>query len=84
MDQTMPLRMKEAREAMGISQEKLAQIVGCSYVTINRIENGRSETSLDLTTRIAKTLAVSLDWLVHGSGQGPKAKRIQTSPMDAT
>src|SRR5216683_71215 len=40
----------------GLSQEKLAELVGTSYSQISRIESGRHRTNLDTLSRIAHAL----------------------------
>lgn len=57
------LRLKAARAAMDLSQEKLAQIVGVSRQTINLIEKGDYNPSIRLCIAICKVLSKSLDEL---------------------
>jgi len=56
----VPKRLKEAREAAGLSQEKLAELVGIEGVSLNsRLSNyevGRNAPSFDLVVLIAKAL----------------------------
>lgn len=56
----VPKRLKAAREAAGLSQEKLAELVGIEGVSLNsRLSNyevGRNTPSFDLVVLIAKAL----------------------------
>ena len=50
----MKNRLKELREAHGISQEELASVLEVSRQTIGSLENGRYNPSILLAFRIAK------------------------------
>jgi transcriptional regulator with XRE-family HTH domain len=52
-------RIKELREARGWSMFQLAQTVGCSISTINRLEKGRSELISEWLPKIADAFGVS-------------------------
>lgn len=49
-------RVKEYRLTLGISQLALAKKIGVSRQTINMIENGRYNPSLNLCINLAKVL----------------------------
>ncbi|HEY6054431.1 MAG TPA: helix-turn-helix transcriptional regulator, partial [Gaiellaceae bacterium] len=55
-------RLREAREAAGISQRKLA-FPGCTSAYISRIEAGQRIPSLQLIHEFARRLRVSPEWL---------------------
>ncbi len=57
------LNMKSARAKLDLSQEDLAVAVGVSRQTINCIEKGGGNPSLDLCRKICKTLNENLDYL---------------------
>ena len=57
------LNMKSARVKLDLSQEDLAVAVGVSRQTINSIEKGGGNPSLDLCKKICKTLNENLDYL---------------------
>lgn len=44
------------RKFLGVSQEKLAQMVGTTFVTINRWENGRTKPSRIFAKEIKKIM----------------------------
>lgn len=47
-------RVRELRQAAGLSQESLARAVGVSRQTINAIETGRYDPSLKLAVHLAR------------------------------
>ena len=57
------LRLKAARAAMDLSQDALAQIVGVSRQTINAIEKGEYNPTINLCRSICKVLGKTLDEL---------------------
>lgn len=56
-------REKEYRLTLGISQLALAKRIGVSRQTINMIENGRYNPSLNLCINLAKELGTDLNSL---------------------
>ncbi len=57
----MKTRMKEYRSLSGITQEKLAEMVGVRRETIIFLEKGKYNPSLKLAYRIAHTLGASIE-----------------------
>ena len=57
----MKNRLKELREAHGISQEKLASALEVSRQTIGSLENGRYNPSILLAFRIAKYFKLTIE-----------------------
>ena len=65
--------MREARIRRGLSQNELAKAANLtSGVIVSRWELAETEPSLEMVTRVAAALNVSLDWLVNGQGRAPK------------
>ena len=58
-------RIKEAREAAHITQEELAQAVGCTTKHIGAIERGIKTPRLDTFIIIANTTGASTDLLLQ-------------------
>lgn len=54
-------RMKEARIQKKLSQTELAKKIGVSRQTINMIENGGYNPTIELCIRICKELGVTLN-----------------------
>lgn len=59
----MGQRIRSARKAKGLSQEKLGEICSVSAAHIGHIERGTRIASLETLFRISNELQVSLDWL---------------------
>lgn len=57
------LRLKSARAALDMSQQALAEAVGVSRQTINAIEKGDYNPTIQLCISICKTLNKTLDEL---------------------
>ena len=57
------LKLKSARAAMDMSQQELAQKVGVSRQTINAIEKGDYNPTINLCISICKVLGKTLDEL---------------------
>ncbi|MCR5367744.1 MULTISPECIES: helix-turn-helix transcriptional regulator [Eubacterium] len=57
------LRLKSARAALDLSQEQLAKMVGVSRQTINAIEKGDYNPTINLCISICKALNKTLDEL---------------------
>ena len=55
------LRMKSARAAMDLSQQQLADAVGVSRQTINAIEKGEYNPTIQLCRGICKALGKTLN-----------------------
>ena len=54
-------KMKQARTAKKLSQADLAKSIGVSRQTINMIENGGYNPTIELCIRICKELGVTLN-----------------------
>ncbi len=57
----MKTRMKEYRARLGLTQEKLAEIVGVRRETIIFLEKGKYNPSLKLAHNIARALEVGIE-----------------------
>lgn len=55
------LRLKSARAAMDLSQQQLAEAVGVSRQTINAIEKGDYNPTINLCISICRRLGKTLD-----------------------
>ena len=63
------------RMDQGLSQEKLAELVGTSHSQISRIESGRHRTNLDTLSRIAHALGLRLVLGFESTTPSGRAKR---------
>lgn len=55
--------IKRLRENLGITQSKLARMVGVSQETLSRYESGKRKIPVDVAIRIAKELKTSVESL---------------------
>lgn len=63
------LKIKEIRVNRGITQDKLAEIVGCNTSHISNIENNHTKVSLNILLSIANALNTSIDYLLSSQYQ---------------
>ena len=57
-------KIKHAREAMGLSQNKLAQLSGMAQSSISYLESGEKKPNLETITLIAKALDLPVSNLI--------------------
>jgi len=60
-------RVRKLRRSKRLSQIVLAELAGVHYNTLRRIENGRSNPSVDSLVRIAETLGTTVAELFGGT-----------------
>lgn len=58
------LRIKEVRLNKGLTQDHLAEMIGCNTSHISNIENNYTKLSLNALLAIANSLNVSTDYLL--------------------
>lgn len=70
LERVIAERVKNAREAQGLSKTELAKRAGVSVGTVSRLESVglRANPSINAVYSLARVLAVSVDWLL---GDGP-------------
>lgn len=68
MNKEINNRIKEARKAAGISQNRLAKLAKISQSGLSAIESGRVSPTLDTTVCIANAIGASVDWIATGKG----------------
>ncbi len=66
----MKNRLRELREAKGLTQEELAKALGVTRQTVIAIEKGRYDPSLRLAFKIARFFGVKIEdvFLYEGDG----------------
>ena len=69
-------RIKSAREAAGLTQERFAELVGMGTKNISAIERGVVGISIESLIRICDVLSVSSDSLLFDSNQKADAKHL--------
>lgn len=76
---TVATRLKEAREEANLTQEQLAEKVGCSQSLIGNLESGNQKSSARLPA-IAQVLKVEAIWLAEGRGvRSPRAAGTESA-----
>jgi transcriptional regulator with XRE-family HTH domain len=68
LEEVLALRMREARESTGLTQEALGVLVGIDEATakvrINQYENGRHTPPLSMIEKIAIALSKPVTWFI--------------------
>jgi len=59
-------RVKQAREAAGFTQERLAELIDVSAQYVSGVERGAVGLSVPILTRLSETLLVSCDYILMG------------------
>lgn len=65
-------RLSRARDASGLSARDLAWRLGVKIATIKGWEADRSQPGSHRLTALSGLLDVSLSWILHGVGTGPR------------
>lgn len=74
--QVIGLRVREKREAAGLTREKLGELCGLSPRFIANIEFGDAAFSLDSLMKVCKVLGCSSDALLFGSSNSSPWKDL--------
>jgi putative transcriptional regulator len=72
-----PNRLREYREAAGLTQQELADAAGAGRVTIVRVEQGNQAPSLDLADRLADELDTTIDELFSSADRAGYDEGLQ-------
>ena len=60
--------LRKLRQAKGLSQQKLGDILGVSRQTINSVENGKFDPSLTLAIKLTKFFNEPIDSIFEHEG----------------
>ena len=71
--------LKSLRESVGVSQAKLAALMGATQASVNRYENGQSSPPLKILRWYADFFDVSLDYIFARTEQ-PEGKLYEHKP----
>lgn len=77
--QEVAQRLKSLRESFGVSQAKLAALMGTTQASVNRYENGQSSPPLKILRWYADFFDVSLDYIFARTEQ-PEGKLYEHKP----
>lgn len=74
-------RIRHARMLVdGLSGRELSMLAGASRSVTWQIESGGiKDLGTDLASRFAEALGVSLEWLVRGIGEEPRAEAVRAA-----
>ena len=78
------MRIAEAREARGWSQERLAQAIGTTQQTVQRWESGQVDPQVSKIEAISKALGITVSFLlgVDSNGQETEASSLMPHERD--
>lgn len=74
-------RLTAAREAKGLTKEKLGKVVGVHHSQIGRYEKGQASPSAEVLKKMANALDVSTDFLMNGTTSDLAAENIQDKTL---
>ena len=77
--QEVAQRLKSLRESVGVSQAKLAALMGATQASVNLYENGQSSPPLKILLWYADFFDVSLDYIFARTEQ-PEGKLYEHKP----
>lgn len=77
--QEVAQRLKSLRESVGLSQAKLAALMGATQASVNRYEKGQSSPPLKILRWYADFFDVSLDYIFARTEQ-PEGKLYEHKP----
>ncbi len=81
MEAAAGARIREQRQARGMSLRQLGQRVGVSASMLSQVENGRCQASVATLYKLVSELGMSLDDLFEpGAGSTPPAVRTSAAP----
>lgn len=75
-DKEIGLRIKKVREALEISQMKLAEAVGVSFQQIQKYESGMNKVSIEKLKKISKALNAPLTYFIGVEKEFKRKKGI--------
>jgi len=75
-------RIREIREELKITQDKLAELTGLSKGFLSEVENNKRNTSSENLLKIANVLGASVDYLLRGEEKDSTRKVPVTIPPE--
>ena len=63
------LKIKQVRQSQNLTQDALAELVGCNTSHVSNVENSHTKVSLNVLFAIAKALNTSIDYLLFDQYQ---------------
>lgn len=75
-------RVRQARDLLGLTREKLAELLQISSEHLAKIELDKGKMSIELLGKMSKTFCVSTDYLLFGR-ETPNSPNLTLSDMYA-
>ena len=69
----MYMRIRKAREEMGYTREKFAEMLDVSVSYMAEVERGRTGISVKMLTKICNVLGLSADYILFGDSRNEDA-----------
>lgn len=73
----MYTRIRKAREDLGYTREKFAELLDVSVSYLAEVERGRTGVSVKLLIKICSSLGVSADYLLFGAERSADTARLE-------
>ena len=70
-------RLKEARDALGMTQDKFGSDIGLKWFSIRDMESGKKAITVDIAQKIERIHCIDLRWLLTGEGAMRTRGRLQ-------
>lgn len=74
----MHTRIRKAREEMGYTREKFAELLDVSVSYLAELERGRTGISVKMLVKVCNVLGLSADYILFGSERDDNNKRIDS------
>ena len=74
----MYMRIRKAREDMGYTRERFAELLDVSVSYMAEVERGRTGISVKMLTKICNVLGLSADYILFGTERKEDAIRLDS------
>lgn len=81
-DIMMAQRLREAREAVGLTQQKVAELLRISRSAVSQWENGETQPDIDKIKELCQIYKTSTDWLLRGIDPAKVVQNFHESATD--
>ncbi len=75
--------LKKLRQKKGVSQQRLAEVLGVTQQAVNQYENHAIEPDIYILTKMADYFNVSIDYLVGRTGDKRRADTVRPYDLNA-
>jgi len=78
----LPLRLKEAREMRGMTQDELSKKLGCHMTSIAKFETGARLPNVENLSELAQALVVSSDYLLGVTDEADSFEKLTVKQIE--